>query len=154
MEIISATDTHIPEIVELWKEFMDHHKDIDPRFPVRKDAYVEWEKHLRGLMKSEDNQILVALDSSYIVGYSIAQISRYAPLWERETYGTISDLAVKSDYRRKGIGEKMLAKIYQWFESRNIGRIELSVAARNQVGYSFWKKHGFQDYMHHLYLDR
>ncbi len=154
MEIITATEKHIPEIVELWKEFMDHHKDIDPRFPTRKDAPSNWEKHLRDLMKSQDNQILVALDRGYIVGYSIAQISRYAPLWERETYGVIDSMAVQSDYHRKGIGERMLAKIYEWFESRKIDRIELSVAARNQVGYSFWKKHGFQDYMHDLYLDR
>ncbi len=34
MEITPATEKHIPEIIELRKEFMDFHKDIDPRFPV------------------------------------------------------------------------------------------------------------------------
>lgn len=154
VKIAVATDSHVPEIVEVWKEFMDFHKDVDPRFPMRKDAHLNFEKHLRELMESEDNLILVALDKNQVVGFSTSRIAKYTPVWERETYGYVDTMAVTSDYRRKGIGERMLAKILEWFESRNIDRIELSVAARNQIGYSFWRKHGFKDYTHHLYLDR
>ncbi len=154
MEIIEATDSHIPEIVQVWKEFMDFHKDIDPRFPMSKNAHLNWEKYLRDLMDSEDALVLIALDKSRVVGFSISQISKYPPIFKRETYGSIDSIAVKSEYRRKRIGEQMLTKIYEWFASRNIDRIELSVAARNRVGYSFWKKHGFQDFMHRLYLER
>ena len=154
MEITVATNTHIPEVVELWKEFMDFHKDIDPRYPMRRDAHLEWKKHLCELMQSEDSLVLVALDKGRIIGYSISCINIYAPLWELNLYGAIDDMAVKSEYRRQGIGEQLLAKIFEWFGSRNIDRIEVSVAAKNQIGYSFWKKHGFQDYTHRLYLDR
>jgi len=48
----------------------------------------------------------------------------------------------------------MLNMIFGWFTSRDIDRIELSVSARNQTGYSFWRKHGFKDFVHRLYLDR
>ena len=89
-----------------------------------------------------------------MVGYSIAETGRYPPVLERQTYGLISDMAVKSGYRRRGIGEQILAEMYKWFESRNLERIELSVAAKNKIGYSFWKKNGFKDYIHRLYLDR
>ncbi|HEY32688.1 MAG TPA: hypothetical protein G4O10_06245 [Dehalococcoidia bacterium] len=47
IEIVEATESHIPDIVELWREFMDHHKDIDPRLPMREDAYIGFEQHLR-----------------------------------------------------------------------------------------------------------
>jgi len=154
VEITVATDSHVPGIVEVWKEFMDFHKDIDPRFPMSKNAYVNWEKHLRDLMKSEDALVLVALDEDPVVGYSISLISKYPPVFERETYGFIASMAVQSNYRRKGIGERMLGKIYEWFELLNIDKIELTVTAKNQIGYSFWKKHGFQDYTHRLYLDK
>ena len=154
MEITVATESHVPEIIEIWQEFMDFHKDIDPRFPVRENAHLSFEKHLRDLMKSEDTLVLVALDKGCVVGFSDSQIKKYPPIWERETYGVISSMVVQSNYRRQGIGERMLDKIYDWFESRNIARIELSVAARNQIGNSFWKKHGFQDYIHRLYLEK
>ena len=154
MEIITATDKHVPEIMEIWKEYVDFHKDFDPRFPIRKEAALNWEKYLRELMKVEDNQIVVASDKGHVVGFSIATIRKYPPtIFERETDGFISDMAVKTSYRRTGIGESMLGKIMEWFKSRQIDRIVLSVSAGNQVGYPFWKKHGFKDYVHYLYLD-
>ena len=151
MEIALATDSHVPEIVELWKEFMDFHKEIDSNFSRSEDGHLSFENHLRDLMKSEDAHVLVALDKNSVVGYSLALI-RNNPVFERDTYGAIDIMAVTAEYRRKRIGEQMLTRIYEWFASRNIDRIELSVAARNRVGYSFWKKHGFKDYRHRLYL--
>ena len=154
MQITIATESQIPEIVELWKEFMDFHKDIDPILSRRQDAHLSFEKDIRDSISSKDSYILVALDKGHVVGFSTSEISKYPPVFEQETYGGINTMAVKSNYRRKGIGERMLAKIFEWFASRNIDRIELSVLANNQIGYSFWRKHGFKDYRHRLYLDK
>jgi len=38
MEIVPAKDSHIPEIIELWKEFMNFHREMDTRFPMSTDA--------------------------------------------------------------------------------------------------------------------
>ena len=35
MEITLATESHVPRIVEVWQEFMNFHKELDPRFPIR-----------------------------------------------------------------------------------------------------------------------
>jgi len=48
----------------------------------------------------------------------------------------------------------MLSKMFQGFKSHGLDRIELRVSVRNKIGYSFWKKHGFKDYEHILYLKR
>ena len=155
VEIARATEAHVPDMVELWREFMDHHRDTDPRFPMREDAHTGFEQHLRELMGAEDTLVLVALDVSRAVGFSISQVNKYPPIWvEHEMYGFIDTMAITSDYRRKGIGEQMLGRISEWFASRDIDRIELSVSARNHVGYSFWRKHGFKDFTHRLYLDK
>ena len=106
IEIARATESHIPDIVELWREFMDHHKDIDPRFPVKEDAHLGFEQHLREQMDAEDTLVMVALDESRVVGFSISQVQEYAPIWvEREKYGFIDTMAITADYRRHGIGE-------------------------------------------------
>jgi ribosomal protein S18 acetylase RimI-like enzyme len=60
---------------------------------------------------------------------------------------------VKYSYRRKGIGEKLLQEMLKWFAAHELHRIELRVLSANEVGYNFWKKQGFRDYMHMLYLD-
>ncbi|HEY32687.1 MAG TPA: GNAT family N-acetyltransferase [Dehalococcoidia bacterium] len=106
-------------------------------------------------MGGEDTLVLVALDKNRAIGFSISQVNKYAQIWvERETYGYIDTMVITADYRRKGIGEQMLDRIFEWFASQDIYMIELTVAARNQVGYSFWGKHGFRDFAHRLYLQR
>ncbi len=154
MEIVRATHSHVPEIVEIWKELMDYHKNIDSFFSRSEDGHVNFEKYVKDLIESNDSLVLVALDEGHVVAFSISRISEYPPVLQREKYGHIWDMAVKSNYRRKGIGGRMLAKIFEWFESQNVDRIELRVAAKNQIGYSFWKKHGFKDYIHILYLNK
>ena len=154
MRIQIAKDKHIPEIIELWKESMDFHKNIDTYWSRREDGHSIFENLLRESLENEDAIVLAAVDNGHIVRYSRSWISKPPPLFERDSYGGIIDMAVTSDYRRRGIGELMLGKTLDSFASRNIDRIELELDARNQIGYSFWKKHGFQDFRHRLYLEK
>ena len=151
IEIVRAEERHISDIGKLWLEFMRFHQDIDPIFTPRDGAVLGFEEYqVRRLMKSEDGLVLVALDSGRVVGYSLSEIRSSRGL-ELETFGAVDHVAVTASYRRRGIGEEMLSEILKWFQSRNIDRVELEVLAKNQVAYSFWKKHGFTDYRHRLY---
>jgi len=132
---------------------MDFHRDIDPRFPTRKDAHLGFEKHLRGMMQAEDTQVLAVVADGGVVAFSISQLKE-SPIFAPASYGAIDTVAVRSDWRRKGVGEQLLGKIHEWFKVHGIDRVELSVASGNQVGYSCWEKHGFHDYMHRLYLSK
>jgi len=154
MRILIAKDKHIPEIIELWKEVMDIHKNIDTHWSRREDGHIIYEKLLRESLASEDAIVLVAVEKGQIIGYSRSWIGKPPPTLEQDVYGFISDMAVTAEYHRMGTGKLLLDKTLEWFYSRNINRIELSVAARNLTGYSFWKKHGFQDYSHRLYLEK
>jgi ribosomal protein S18 acetylase RimI-like enzyme len=155
MEIISATDFQVPDIVELWKEFWDYHQKMDPQFFVMsEDGPSKFEEYLRGLIKSDESQVLVALDDDQIVAYSIAQILKRPPIAKHPEHGFISHLCVKSKYRRKSLGKQILDKILEWFKSRQIDRIELTVVAKNQIAYSFWKKQGFEVFLHRMFLPK
>jgi hypothetical protein len=81
MEIIRATEHHIPEIVELWIGFMDFHQEIDPALKRGEDGHLAFEKCLRDSMSSEDSQVLVALDDNNVAGLSISQISQPLPVY-------------------------------------------------------------------------
>ena len=131
---------------------MDYHKKLDSLFTRRENAHLNFEKYIKELIKSDNTQVLVALDKQDVVGYSISLIQFYPPVFKQRTYGLINDLAIKTTHRRKGLGEQMLSKMFQWFKSHGLDRIELRVSMRNKIGYSFWKKHGFKDYKHLLYL--
>ena len=152
MEIVIAQENHIMEIVKLWEEFARYHEPFDPRYPMKDDVCSGYETHLREEMAAKDTRVLVALDNDNAVGYMMAMIRKTSGAWKREKYGYIEEMAVTAKCRRRGIGSQMLKKILDWFKSENLDMVELSVAARNKEGYSFWKKHGFRDFVHQLYL--
>jgi ribosomal protein S18 acetylase RimI-like enzyme len=154
MVIIPAASSHIPGIVTVWKELMDFHGDIDPFFARSRNGHIHFATYVRDLITSDDAQVLVAIDQGKVVAFSISYVHVYPPIFRVKRGGFISDLAVTSRYRRRGIGGKMLEKIVEWFASRGLDRIELRVAAHNEIGYNFWKKHGFEDYMHVMYKTR
>ena len=154
VEVVQAQEHHIPDIVEVWKEFMDFHGELDPLYTRREDGHVNWERFLDSLIAFEGAFVLVVLDGEKVIAYSITQIKDYPPVFVKKKYGFISDMAVTSTHRRTGIGELMLTGIFDWLESRGIKRVELRVAPNNRMGYSFWKKHGFRDHVQVMCLDR
>ena len=77
MNIVRAEDTHIPEMIDVWEEFAVFHEDMDPHYPMVDDVRSGYEQYVRGLMKDDDNLVLVALESCKVVGLSIAQIKKF-----------------------------------------------------------------------------
>jgi len=58
-------------------------------------------------------------------------------------YGKIIDLAVTSEYRRRGVGRALVEQACEWFRGQGVDGIELSVAASHDVGRAFWRSLGF-----------
>jgi ribosomal protein S18 acetylase RimI-like enzyme len=153
VEIIPATDSHVPEILEVWKEFIDCHKEMDAIYTRREDGHLTFGGIVRSLIKADDSLVLVALDDDKVVAFSTCRTGRYHPVLSRGKRALITNIAVTSSHRRRGVGEKLLAEILDWCASNGLKRVELAVLAKNEIGYSFWKKHGFRDYEHKLYLE-
>lgn len=143
----------MPGVVECWKELMDFHRERDPFYTRSHDGHDKFEKYVRESMDSQNSQVLVVLDGEEVVACSISNVSHHPPVFERTTYGLISDMVVKSDYRRQGIGKRLLDEIRKWFSQQGITRIELRVSARNEVAYSFWNRHGFKETVYVMYLE-
>jgi ribosomal protein S18 acetylase RimI-like enzyme len=154
LEIVQARDSDTEQITELWKELIDYHRELDAFYSRRADGDKNFGKYLSDCLISEDCLAIVAVEDDKVLGYSISQISRHPPVLETEDFGLITDMAVKSGYRKKGIGSALLMETLDWFALKGVGRIELHVAAANPIGNSFWTKHGFKDYEHVLYLSR
>jgi len=150
--IALASESHVPQIVELWKELMDFHAERDPQFATAEDGHVHFEKYLRGLLQSAEWRVFVALDGEQVVGYLMAQVAKRPPVMRHRDFGFISDLAVARSYRRRRIGQDLLRAAVAWFSERGLRRVEAHVAARNEVACGFWSAQGFEDYLHTMRL--
>ncbi|NIQ04567.1 MAG: GNAT family N-acetyltransferase [Candidatus Korarchaeota archaeon] len=153
VKIERAQERHIPDIIEIWKEFMDFHKERDSFFTRSKEGHVKFEEYLKEVMTSERAQVLVALEEKKMIAYLLASIAEHPPVFERSTYGSINDLAVKREHRRQEIGSRLLTQVQEWFSQHGVKRIEVRVATENEVAVSFWRKHGFKEYLKRMYRE-
>ncbi len=146
-DIYSATDAQVPAIVEMWKEEMDFHAQIDPFFARRDNAHEDFQRFVVECIARPEFLVLVAIENAAVVGYGIAKVETYHPVFQQVRYGQIFDLYVNNAYRSRGIGEKLLLQTQKWFRSMQIYRLELRVVSGSHVGDKFWRKHGFKDHL-------
>ena len=147
VSIRKAVVDDLDAIGNLWKEFMDFHKKRDPHLSQSTDGHERFKEFISGHMISDTSCLLVAEQGTAVVGYCLATLTKYPPVFEDRDYGVVFDLAVTELCRRSGIGERLFHEAEAWFAARGIHRIELRVAVSNETSTAFWKKMGFSSYV-------
>jgi ribosomal protein S18 acetylase RimI-like enzyme len=153
LRIRKATQEDTRAIVELWKEMMDFHRERDRHFTRSVDGHERFAEFVSGRIVSETSCVLVAEQQCEIVGYCLATLSKFPPVFEYQKYGAIFDLAVTENYRKKGIGQALVEAAVQWLSEQEIHRVEVRVATSNKVSIAFWKKIGFVPYLEVVYKE-
>jgi ribosomal protein S18 acetylase RimI-like enzyme len=153
MKYREATKQDIPKSIELWKEFIDFHKDRDPFFSRSKEGPENFEKYVLENLSKEESIVYIAKSNGEVVGYIFAMIQDYPPAFEVKKFGFICDLAVASGYRRTGIGMHLVNIAKDWFVKKGMNRAEIGVAVTNEISTSFWEKMGFKPYKETCYLE-
>lgn len=143
MLVRRATPGDFPVIIELWKEFMDFHMRDGGFYQRAPDGHLRWKDHMLGKLDADDYLILVACLENEPVGYCIASIMDYPPVFTTRNYGYIWDMAVTAKARRRGIAKALFEGARQWIEDKGVTRVELKVDAYNETSRAFWKAMGF-----------
>lgn len=134
-------------IGNLWQEFMDFHKRRDPHFSRSFDGHERFKEFISSHMTSDMSCVLVAEQGTTVIGYCLATVAKYPPVFENRDHGMVFDLAVTELCRRKGIGDRLFREAETWFAARGIHRIEVRVAVSNEISTAFWRKMGFRPYV-------
>jgi diamine N-acetyltransferase len=148
-----ATEQDIPQIVELWKEFIDFHKARDPFFSRSEEGPDNFGKYIAVNLQKDNSLVYLAESSEKIVAYILCIIQNYPPAFISKEYGLLSDIAITSEYRRQGIGKHLFHIAKDWFTGKGMKRIELGVATANEVSTSFWAKMGLKPYKNVCYFE-
>ncbi|MBR5788917.1 MAG: GNAT family N-acetyltransferase [Lachnospiraceae bacterium] len=90
---------------------------------------------IEAFLKRNPNTCFVAEDGKEIVGVIIAG--------NDGRRGYIYHTAVSPDYRRKGIGEKLVNTAMEALKNEGINKAAMLVFATNEGGNAFWEKQGF-----------
>ena len=96
-------------------------------------------------LRDADAAVFVWDEGGDVAGFCTARIDRAPPILEERERAEITDLAVREDARRRGVGTALADAACAWIASRGVERVEVRVAARNALGQAFWRARGFGD---------
>lgn len=144
-----ATENDLPEMLRLWREMMDFHAHCNERFRPRSvpEAEQAWANYLREEIWGSDEWCLfVAEGHNRLLGQIAGELREPAPVFERNTYGYVTDIVVDPVARRHGIGRALFEALEEWFQERGATHLQLQVLAGNRASQAFWRAMGCTDY--------
>lgn len=88
--------------------------------------------------------VWLALRGTEVVGFAQGMIKLLPNYLGGGKVGVISHIYVNPDLRQSGIGSKLVHKLEEWFNTKEVESIELQVLCHNETGRAFWSKMGYQ----------
>ncbi|MCL2087857.1 MAG: GNAT family N-acetyltransferase [Oscillospiraceae bacterium] len=139
MTIRKATVKDLKSIKELYWELDSVAINLKPEDFKHKERSDE---HLIEIINSDKSDFLVAMISKKVAGFSL--------IYERELdsdknphkYAYIQDFVVKKEYRRRGVGARLMDVSKVWAKNRNALELRLSIMPENENARRFYTKHG------------
>jgi GNAT superfamily N-acetyltransferase len=148
VKVLRGNESHIDQIMEVWKEFMEYHQSIDPYYGTVKDGHLKFGEYIIERMAREDSLVLVGMDKEDLLGYCLSFIHLRPPVFTEKSVGIISDLAVRRSHKKEGVGGALVESSLEWFRDRGVTRVELRTSALNYPSIVFYQEHGFRIYDH------
>ena len=88
-------------------------------------------------LENKNSKLIVAKENSSILGF--------AGIWFVIDVAHITNIVVKKDLRKKGIGTALLNEIIKQCKEKNINEITLEVNEKNIAAINLYKKNGFEN---------
>lgn len=138
-EFINGSGELLDLVQPLWERLRKHHETKSNyfsnefrnfKFEVRKNKFIK------------DGNILVKIDlikdieKGKYIGYCISTINK-------DLIGEIDSIFVEEEYRKHGLGEKLMNRALYWLNNNNAETKIIAVAEGNEDVMEFYQRHGF-----------
>ena len=142
-----AREADIAAIVPLLLRLKRLNEEFDPFLKVRDDAEERARDSLRAQLADPKAVVLVAegsgADREKLVGFVRAAV-RERPFYTPELEGVIVDIYLLPLYRRRGVGEYLLAEVSSALKAKGAGIVTAEFPAQNEIAVRFYAKRGFR----------
>ncbi len=152
MIIRNAKKSDLDGIMKLLEEMVIYHKKLDGYYKSF-SKYSGLREEAESWLSNKDMKVLVAEDMGGLVGYAQVSVEDAPTYASVKKIGAVYDMFISEPYRRKGIAEQMFSEVMDWFSSKKIRHIELSVDSRNIAGVKYWESLGFFPYKFRMRKD-
>lgn len=113
--------------------------DVARIMEIERASYsMPWtEATFRGLLERSDSDVLVAEEGGRVVGY--------AACWVVVDQAELGNIAVAPEWRRLGVGARLLEAVIEHARERGVRELFLEVRVSNDVAQRLYQRHGFRE---------
>jgi ribosomal protein S18 acetylase RimI-like enzyme len=144
LTIRRAASSDVERIVELRLLSQEHAEESNPLIWRMTE---EGKKLLKQKVENDlvDSNILVVLAEadSEIIGYVQGEVTRRSDHMPR-TVGQVSLMYVVKQFRRKGVGRRLMKELCKFFKANNVEDLTVRYIIGNKEAEGFWRKLGFE----------
>lgn len=135
----------IPAALEILDQSNCLHAQSDPGFFVCTSKESS-RPYLEYILRNPQSFGLVAVENSQVVGILLAgRLTREGEIYKNRTYLKVHDLAVHQNFKKRGIGRKLLEYLKKTAQEMKIPQIDLEVFSFNCNAYKFYQKLKFRE---------
>lgn len=145
LQIRTAGNNDLDQLVDLWLQLMDYHKDQARVFKINPgNQRPGISKILKTKLENKSTRIFVALVKSEMAGFIICSYNQGSPAFELNRKGYIAETLVSENYRGLEIGSQLYETAENWLIANKVDHIQLQVSMLNSRGKKFWNNQGFE----------
>lgn len=133
MIIEKLKEEDIGELIELYKELMDHKNDPAECLEIYKE-----------MLKDDKYLLVVAKEDGKIVGTALA-ICCMLVGYSGKNFLVVEDVVVKSTMRGRGVGKKIMDYIDKFAAEKKCGYTCLISGAKREGAHKFYENVGFNE---------
>ncbi|MFC1627344.1 GNAT family N-acetyltransferase [Patescibacteria group bacterium] len=146
MKISKPSLNDIPELLKLWRGQYKYHNDLDNYYYVSNSIELDnkFTKYLKIAINKNNPNILIATINNQIVGFITFEKSSTDYFDTKiKQYGEVIELFVSKEFRKRGIGKKLLTKVEKYFSEKGIEHIEIQCSTFNKDALDFYKNSNY-----------
>ncbi len=134
----------VEKLVELKLLLQRHCEEANPSiWRITEEGKKLLKQKIEDGLKDTDSRVFVAVMDGQIIGYAHGGVESrvdYSP----NRVGYISTIYVERRFRRKGVGTRLVKRLFVFFSSERVEHVTLRYIVGNDEARDFWKKLGFE----------
>ena len=146
------TECNFSDLIELSKEFFYEYENNNKEiFGIDSINEMDIKDYFQKFIGNKTRNAYIAIHNNKIIGYITFYIKDQPNYWVVKKIGDISGLMVNKNYRKNGIGKKLVTKTIDYFKQNDIKYYSVFTSINNNDGISLYKKCGFKELYITLY---
>jgi ribosomal protein S18 acetylase RimI-like enzyme len=130
----------VDSIAGLWNKLREHQRNLSPHFSTHYDRRSWKNRKVELLEKSKSGgfhgDVVIDNEMKKIVGYCVSTMSS-------DKQGYLESIYIEPEYRKAGIGGKLMEKALDWMDKMQVKTKTLTVGVGNEQVLKFYARYGF-----------